>query len=48
MEGNIKGERGVTEDTGSGLYHPAIEDGKNSYSLREYGSLKDSNGWCKE
>jgi len=43
-----KERRGDTEGTCSGLHHPATEDGKNSYSLREYGSLKDSNGWPKE
>jgi len=43
-----KRKREVTEGTDSGLHHPAIEDGENSYSLRESGSLEDSSGWPKE
>jgi len=29
------------EDLGTGLHHPAIKEEENSYSQREYGSLKD-------
>jgi len=40
--------RQITGGTDSGLHHPAIEDGKNSYSLREFRSLEDSSGWPEE
>jgi len=40
--------RGVTEGKGPGLHHPTIEDKENSYSRREYRSLKGSNEWHKE
>jgi len=45
---NTRGEREVTEGTDLDLHHINIVNDKNSYSLRESGSLKDSDGWLKE
>ena len=36
------------EDTDSGLHHPTTVDGENSCSLRESGSLEDSDEWHEE
>ena len=47
-ESKEKWKSEVTGGTDSGLHHPAIEDGENSYGLRESRSLKDSSGWPKE
>ncbi len=41
-ESKEKWKSEVTGGTDSGLQHPAIEDGENSYSLRESGSLGDA------
>jgi len=43
-----RGEVEVTKYTDSGQHHPTTVDGENSCSLRESGSLKDSNEWLKE
>jgi len=47
-EARGEGEGEVIEGTDSDLYHPTTVDGENSCSLRESGSLKDSNEWHKE
>jgi len=48
QEGETRGEGEVTEGTDSGLHHPATVDGENSCSLRESGSLEDSDEWHEE
>jgi len=49
QEGETRGEEEVTEGTDSGWHHPTkTVEGENSYSLRESGSLKDSNEWHEE
>jgi len=48
QEGEARGEGEVIEGIDSGLHHPTTVDGGNSCSLRESGSLEDSNEWHKE